>query len=225
MKSNYSGLTASAGLQYTLRLQKTVWLRLGAYASLKRTFSGRRDVVVETFQYNSATGAPVSIDSVYHENDVRGDVVYPSTIGAGIIYDKLGKFLIGVDYSSTKWSDYRLFKESMPVRDSWTAHIGGQLFPSGGKSYWSNVFYRAGFTFGKDYIVTPDNKDLSKWSASLGAGLPMRKPAYSNQFSVINILLEVGQRGNKESVIRENFFRIGVGLSLSDIWFLKRKFD
>lgn len=224
LKSNYGGLVANAGVQYTLRLEKTIWLRLGAYASLKRTFNGTRDVIVETFQYNSATGAPVTVDSVYHENDVRGDVVYPSTVGAGVIFDKLGKFLIGIDYSTTKWSDYRFFKDNEPMRDSWTAHIGGQLFPTGGKSYWSNVFYRAGFTFGTDYIIS-DNKDLSKWSATLGAGLPMRKPAYSNQFSVINILLEVGQRGNKENLVRESFFNIGVGFSLSDIWFIKRKFD
>lgn len=222
-RSNYGGLVTNAGLQYTLRLNKKIWLRMGAYGSLKRTFNGTRDVIRETFQYNSNTGAPVSIDSVYHENDIKGDVVYPSTFGGGIIFDKLGKFLIGIDYSTTKWGDYRFFGESEPVRDSWTAQVGGQLFPTGGKSYWSNVFYRAGFTFGTDYISV--DKDLPKWSASLGAGLPMRKPAYSNQFSVINIMLEVGQRGNKENLIRENFFRIGVGLSLSDIWFLKRKFD
>lgn len=222
-KSNYGGLVADGGIQYRLSLGKTTFLRLGAYGSLKRTFNGSRDIIRETFQYNSGTGAPVSVDSVYHANDLKGDVVYPSTFGGGAIYEKSGKFLVGVDYSTTKWSDYRFFNETEPVRDSWTAHIGGQLFPTGGKSYWSNVFYRAGFSFGTDYISA--DKDLPKWSASLGAGLPMRKPAYSNQFSVINILLEVGQRGNKENLIRENFFRIGVGLSLSDIWFIKRKFD
>jgi len=222
-KANYGGLVTNAGIQYSLKMSKTTFLRLGAYGSLKHTFNGKRDRIVETFQYNSTTGAPGTIDSVFHETDIPGDVVYPASYGAGMIFDKVGKFLIGVDYSTTQWSDYRFFGESEPVRDSWTAHVGGQIYPQGGKSYWSNVFYRAGFSLGTDYITA--DKDLPKWSASVGAGLPLRKPSYTNQFSVINLTLEVGQRGNKENLIRESFFRIGVGLSLSDIWFLKRKFD
>ena len=221
-KSNYGGILTNAGLQYTFDFHKKYLLRLGAYGSLKHDFNGTRDRVVETFHYD-ATGAPQTIDSVFEENDVSGKVTYPATYGEVIIFDKLGKFSIGADYETTTWSDYRFFGEKEPVRDSWTARIGGQLFPTGGESYWKNVFYRAGFSFGTDYISA--DKDLQRWSASAGVGLPMRKPAYSNQFSVINITLEVGSRGNKSNLIRENFFNIGVGLSLSDIWFLQRKFD
>jgi hypothetical protein len=222
-KSNYGGLVANAGIQYRAKLSKGYSLRLGAYGNLKHTFNGSRDIIVETFQYSSGTGAPISIDSVYHESDIKGDVVYPASYGAGIILEKDLKWLIGIDYSATQWSEYRFFGEQEPVRDSWQMHVGAQLFPSNGNSYWRRVFYRAGFSLGTDYISI--DKDLPKWSATLGAGLPMRPPAYSNQFSVINLSLEFGQRGNKENLIRESFFRIGVGLSLSDIWFLKRKFD
>jgi hypothetical protein len=223
VKSNYGGVVANAGIQYRAKLSKAYFLRLGAYGNLKHTFNGSRDKIVETFQYNSGTGAPVTIDSVYHETDVKGDVVYPATFGAGIIFEKDLKWLIGVDYNTTQWSDYRFFGEAEPVRNSWSMNIGAQLFPTLGNSYWRRVFYRAGFSLGTDYISV--DKDLPKWSASVGLGLPMRPPAYSNQFSVINLTLEVGQRGNKQNLIRESFFNIGVGLSLSDIWFLKRKFD
>ncbi len=133
--------------------------------------------------------------------------------------------MVGIDYNTTQWSNYRFFGESEPVQDSWTMHVGGQILPSGKnrERYWNNVLYRGGFSIGEDYI-NADNK-LPKWSVSLGVSLPMVKPQYTNQFSVINVLLEYGQRGNKENLIRENFFRIGVGLSLTDIWFLKRKYD
>jgi hypothetical protein len=53
----------------------------------------------------------------------------------------------------------------------------------------------------------------------------MRKPTYTNQFSVINLAFEYGQRGDKNSLVRESFFQLAVGLSLSDIWFMKRKYD
>lgn len=222
-ESSYGGFMVNGGIQYSLRMGKKYMMRFGAYGSLKQSLNASQDIIRETFMYNSATGAPTTIDSVYKQSDIEGDVVIPSNLGVGIIFDKLGKFLIGVDYTKSKWSQYRYFGGTDLVQDGWQLQVGGQIFPSGGKNYWSNVFYRGGFSVGKDYINV--DGELSRWSASLGAGLPMRKPAYSNQFSVINILLEYGQRGGKENTVRENFFNIGVGLSLSDIWFLKRKFD
>ena len=81
----------------------------------------------------------------------------------------------------------------------------------------------AGFHFGQDYIKV-DN-DLPMWGVSLGLGLPMRRQNYSNQSSIINTTFEFGQRGNNANPIRENYFRVGIGLNLSDIWFIKRKYD
>jgi hypothetical protein len=58
-----------------------------------------------------------------------------------------------------------------------------------------------------------------------GAAFPIRRASYTNQFTVINTAIEVGRRGNNNNAIRENFFRIAVGLSLSDLWFIKRKYE
>ena len=33
----------------------------------------------------------------------------PTSYTAGIIYDRLGKFMIGVDYTSSKWSQYEFY--------------------------------------------------------------------------------------------------------------------
>jgi len=222
-KVNYGGIVLNAGVQYTIPLNKTMLLRLGAYGNLKHTLNAKRDEIRETFRYNGTTGAPETIDSVYRESDVKGDVIYPASYGAGVIFDKLGKWMIGIDYSAEQWSQYRNYGKQEPVRNSYMVHVGGQLMPRGGKSYWNNVAYRTGFALGTDYITV--DEDLPKWSASVGAGLPMRKPSYTNQFSVINITLEFGQKGNKQNLIRESFFRVAVGLSLSDIWFIKRKYD
>ena len=104
--------------------------------------------------------------------------------------------------------------------------MGGQILPNAAsaKSYWSRVTYRAGLTFGKDYVKV-DDEDLPTWGASIGFGLPMRPPSYTNQYSIINTSFEFGQRGNNSNPIRENFFKVSIGLTLSDIWFIKRKYD
>jgi hypothetical protein len=76
---------------------------------------------------------------------------------------------------------------------------------------------------GQDYVKV--NEDLPSWGVTLGLGLPMRPPSYSNQYSIINTSFEFGQRGNNNNVIRENFFKVSIGLTLSDIWFIKRRYD
>lgn len=222
-KTHYGGFLLNAGLQYTARLDKKHWLRFGAYGNLKHTMNAKKDYVAETFEYNSNTGAVDTIDVAYRESAVKGDIIYPSSFGAGILFDRLGKWQIGVDYVQQKWSEYSYYGSKDSVQDAWQLKIGAQLTPSGGKTYWNFVSYRAGFSFGQDYIKV--DSDLPSWTFSIGAGFPMRKPAYTNQFSVINTVFEIGRRGDNKNLVRESFFRIGIGLSLSDIWFQKYKYD
>jgi hypothetical protein len=222
-KTNYGGVLLNAGLQYTAKLNKLHWLRFGVYGNLESKLNAKQDIIRESFEYNSNTGAPDPIDSVYRQSDISGKVTYPASFGAGVVFDRLGKWQIGVDYAQQKWSAYRFFDGKDLVQDSWQMKIGGQITPSGGKTYWNFVSYRAGFSFGKDYIKV--DQELPTWTLSVGIGLPMRKPAYTNQFSVINTVFEFGRRGDNTSLVRESFFRVGIGLSLSDIWFQKYKYD
>lgn len=221
--ANYNGLLLNAGIQYIAKLNKTTVLRLGAYGNLKKSLNASKHVVRGTFQYNSTTGAIDSIDMASNERDIEGKVEYPSSFGAGFMFDKPGKWMFGADLTLTNWDDYRFFGEKDQVQNSWLLHAGGQIIPKPGKNYLSYVAYRAGFSYGKDYIKI--DKDLPVWGFSAGASFPMRKAAYTNQYSMINLGLEFGQRGNKENLVRESFFRFSVGLSLSDLWFVKRKYD
>ena len=65
-----------------------------------------------------------------------------------------------------------------------------------------------------------------QFGASFGLGLPLRQSRQAhNQVTFINLALEYGKRGNKDNLLRENLFRVSLGLSLSDFWFVKRKYD
>ena len=220
--SNFSGLVFNGGVQYGVKLGKEMNMRIGVQGSWKRELKATRDVIIETFNYD-ANGGVLPIDSVYYKKGETGNIVVPSSYSAGILFDRSGKWQLGIDYSTSKWSQYSYFKEPDLVKDNWQLALGGQLIPSGGKGYWSNVAYRGGFSYGKDYINA--GGDLSKWTFSMGAGLPMRRVNYTNQFSIINVTMELGQRGNASSIVKENFFRLAVGFSMSDIWFIKRKYD
>lgn len=222
--ASFGGLFANAGIQYTLKVSAKNMIRLGAYGSLKREFSARREEIIHTIE--ETTAGTDSIDVVQRTNE-SGKIVYPASYGAGLMFYGGDKWLIGADFTQTKWNDYRFFTEKDEVQDSWKFHMGGQILPNvtTAKSYWGRVTYRAGFSYGRDYVKLLDDDDLPTWGVSLGLGLPMRPPSYSNQFSIINTSVEFGQRGNNTNLIRENFMRISVGLTLSDLWFIKRKYD
>jgi hypothetical protein len=222
--TNLGGVFVNGGLQYTVRIGKEDMLRLGAFGSLKRDFKARNERKVETFQEDATTGVIDSIDVVSRVSE-PGKVTYPGNYGAGIMYYKGDKWLLGMDFNQTKWSDYKYFGSADSVQDAWSVHVGGQIIPNAtsAKSYWSRVAYRAGLWYGKDYVRVMN--DLPLWGVSLGFGLPMRPPSYSNQRSVINTAFEFGQRGNNSNVIRENFFKISIGLTLSDVWFIKKRYE
>jgi hypothetical protein len=135
--------------------------------------------------------------------------------------------MVGVEFETANWSEFRFYGAPDRLTNTWQLRLGAQLTPNplSTESYWNRVNYRAGFYTGKNYAV-PDGKDLPVIGFTLGAGLPVRKfRSYDNQFTIINTAFEVGKRGNKDNNITETFFRLSFGLSLSDIWFIKRRYD
>ena len=231
--ANFGGVFLNGGMQYEIRLSdknkrdSTGILRLGAYGSLKRNINATRDVIRETVTYDEF-GASTRVDSVYQVNE-KGVVVYPATLGAGFTYqDKSNHWMFGADYETTYWTNYRFYKETDPVKNSWKIRAGADYFPADIntplKKFFKFIRYRAGFYYGSDYINTGDNR--TEYGISLGAGIPLklRKGYYESQTSILNTTVEFGSRGNKESNLRENIFRISFGLSLADLWFNRSKY-
>jgi hypothetical protein len=222
--TTFGGLFFQAGAQYAIQLKKDVKLTLGAYGNVKQQYNARQDTKRSTFIFSN-DGAVITIDSVYYQTGLQGKIQTPAQLGAGFVVEKLDKWLLGADFVTTKWSDYRYYGAKDATQDSWEFKLGGQLTPNpyNAKSYWSRVAYRAGFNVGKDYLKVDNN--LPFYNITTGFGLPVRKNPYNNQYSNINLALEYGKRGNNANTIRENYFRVAVGFSLSDLWFVKRKYD
>ncbi|MEO6915102.1 MAG: hypothetical protein ABI151_05125 [Chitinophagaceae bacterium] len=222
-KTNIGGLFFDMGVHYRTQLTKKVILSLGAYGNVSQQFNLNRNVLAETFEYD-ANGAVQPYDTVSYIKNQKGKLIYPSKYGIGFTIESPDKWLIGVDYTAAKWSDYRFYGQPDALSNTWTIKVGGQIIPNAynPKSYWSRVTYRAGFNFGPDYIAA-DGK-LPQFGFSAGAGFPIRKNVYTNQYTSINFGLEYGKRGNNNNPLSENTFRVSMGLTLSDLWFIKKKY-
>lgn len=226
-KASFGSLFYSAGIQYKINLNKTTTLTLGAFGNLQQTLKGRQDVIRETFVRHE-TG-DVTVDSISLQKDIKGDIRYPAQYAAGFTVERLATtktagWLFGLDFIQTKWNDYRFNNERDEVKDNWELRLGGQFRPIPAKNYFSNVAYRIGFFTGPDY-VNVGNKTLNQYGISLGTGLPLANYSrLSGQFTTINIALEYIKRGNNSNIVKENIFRVSIGLNLSDLWFGKRKY-
>lgn len=56
---------------------------------------------------------------------------------------------------------------------------------------------------------------------TLGFGLPLK-----NSKSILNLNLEYGSRGIiNQNLVREDYVKIGLGVSINENWFFKRKFE
>lgn len=225
--TRFGGIFLTGGIQYEFDLKKNGKkngvFRIGAYGDLKKQYSATRDELRETFNYNS-DGSTATVDSVYEIKDQKGKVQLPASFGAGFSFEK-EHVLFGIDYETTKWDDYRFFGQKDVVQNSWVTRAGIQYFPGSGTGYFNYVRYRAGVSFGKDYIKA-DN-DLPFYTVSVGGAFPLKLKHnfYDHQYSVMNLAVEYGNRGNKSNNITENIYKISLGFSLSDIWFIRQKYQ
>jgi hypothetical protein len=142
--------------------------------------------------------------------------------GLGITKDK--KWFVGGQYSRRNSADYVnnfISLDNITYANGSRLSFGGFYLPdySSITSYWKRIVYRAGVRF-EDTGVLFNNQPLKETGISFGVSLPMAG------FSNANIGLEFGKRGSQENgLIQESYWNLIVGLSLNDIWFIKRKFN
>ena len=86
-------------------------------------------------------------------------------------------------------------------------------------NYLSRIVYRAGIRL-ENTGLELQNQTIKDFGITFGLGLPM------SGLSKINIGVEMGQLGTLDAgLMKENYTNIMLGFSLSDVWFIKRKYD
>ncbi len=248
-KSNYatttsfSGAFLNVGVQYEKQIdtgfnKKTLmterfFIRLGATANLGQRLFAKQDFNKETFEFDN-NGGIFKIDSITSGTNLKGRIKIPTTYTAGFTLLKTTSdatatydvWSIGAEITTAKWSEYSFYNQKDATVDMWQFKVGAQWVPNAKnlRSYFSRINYRAGFNVGKDYI-NADGKELKTYGFTFGFGLPVRPARFSYQYSTIHTAIEFGRRGSAVNTINESYLQLSVGLSLSDLWFIKRKYD
>lgn len=138
-------------------------------------------------------------------------------------FEKKNSWLIGLQYEnkiSSSFENLFLKLNNITYRDSNSLSFGGYYIPDASSltSYWDRVVYRFGFKREQKSIIV-NNLPVNHFSLNLGLGLPL------SGLSKANLGLDIGAIGDDKSVLKENYFALRLGLSLNDIWFIRRKFN
>lgn len=234
-RTTFNGLFLSGGVQYELDLDKDTKtnkihrvLRFGLYGNMQQNLKAKTDIIRETIFYDP-NGGYYRLDSVYEENDVKGQIKFPAKVGFGFIYHDLN-WMYGADFEYGNWANYRYYGKKDQVQNNWTFRAGAQYHPrkenTSTTKYFRFVKYRAGFYYGTDYINV--NKNRPEYGFTLGTGMPLTSIRQRNNYGgnvVLNTGLEFGSRGNKQTNLRENVVRLSIGVSMNARWFQKPKYN
>lgn len=182
---------------------------------------------------NNNSQTSVSTDAEYVASD---GLSIPDMFGAGISWTHNDRLVLGLDYSLQKWGgidmpetnsetgEYQL--KSGLLKDRSKVTFGGEWTPSGkwtpnnqSHKFLSRVNYRFGVSYATPYVTVNGNDGPKEYSVSAGFGLPIIN---SGKRSVLNIS---GQwvHSSAKNMITENTFRINIGLTFNELWFMKMK--
>lgn len=210
-KTNYNGLRATIGAQYqidsTLTVATTFKVPSRIGASKVQTVQTIADDVVTTVESDVASDTD--------------DYYMPLEMGIGISKRFKNNLNMTLDYEKSLWGNtnqselYGNFVNQDRFALGFTYSARKNV-----RKYWDRVQYAAGANFDTGYLEI-DGKRINNAAISVGLNLPIE-----NTYSSLNISYSYGQRGRiSDNLIKENYHKISLNLSLDGIWFVKRKFE
>ncbi len=218
--TSYSDIQFKAGFAYRAKLKTDLFLNLGATIDLNSTLNAEQ---VKRFATMDLSGITViNADTLSKAAGFVQQI--PVSKRFGISLDKAAKWMVGLDYTYTDWSKVNNnLGRSTTLPTSHKVAVGGEYTPDieSISSYFKRTTYRIGASYEKtpyDYLGN-GNYAVDK-NLSFGLALPLRN------LSILNIAYQVGRRGLiTENGMEEQYHRITLGLTFSDLWFQKQKIN
>ncbi|GAB3270436.1 membrane protein [Larkinella harenae] len=215
---SHSDIVWRLGAAWRPKLNKDWFLNVGATIDPMTKIGSSS---VDTYQQIDANGTQISNPDTVSTR-TSGSMTLPTQFKGGIVLEKSQKLAVGVEFGYQPWSKFAgLNGQSGNLRDSYSIAAGLEYTPKVRSTrYLELIPYRLGFNYTKlPYSV--GGKQPDDMSVSLGISLPVGQYVNSATISLVG-----GQRGTvADGQIRERYFKIGLGLSLNQLWFIRQKVD
>jgi hypothetical protein len=165
-------------------------------------------------------------DTILYENAISTKSALPAFQKFGINF-KLGEKLnLSADYGTDKWKNQIFKYQSNVFKDQTTYAFGAQYTPAkrilGKNTFSKRVTYRLGFRMSDGYLKI-NNTAIETKAIHAGISLPLGR---TREYAFLHLNGEYGIIGTrKNNLIQENYFKLVIGLSFNDIWFVKPRID
>ncbi len=211
-------------LQLQQRLSKNDMLTFGATYSFGHNMSSDPQCMI--ISQNSQTN--VADTATYKAN---AQLRMPTTFGVGFVWNHKKRFRVGMDWKTEKWGsiDYPMYgvvngepayiMKSNMFKDRQRYILGAEFVPKeAGRKWTGKIRYRMGLTYASPYLRINGQDGPKEYGVSAGLGLPIMN-SYNNR-SILNISAS-WTRLEAANMIKENTFRINIGLTFNERWFAK----
>lgn len=222
--SSISSYKLDLGVQWEQPLREGDNLVVGATYSLGHRLNGNADMTMTTLNNETAVSKTVT-------ETVEDAYSLPHAIAVGATWQHGRSLTLGLDYSWQKWGSLdtpetdiatgKFISKSGLLKDRHKLTIGGEWVPNPvSRYYFKRVHYRFGASANTPYIKVNGQDGPKEYSVSAGFGFPISN-SYNNR-SLLNIS---GQwvHAAADGLITENTYRINIGITFNERWFMKWK--
>ena len=220
--SSLSGLNNVYSFMYREKIFNKLTLHAAFVSSQKFDLGSNNSQTISAYSVTGQFGGEtIPVDLGYLE---KTEITVPKyqTFGLGLGVDT--KWFVGAEYKLVDGGglNNKLFElDNVEFKKGSKFSLGGFYIPKYDSftSFFSRIVYRGGFRV-EDSGLHIDNQSIKEVGLNFGFGIPFQG------FSSINLGFEVGKRGTTNAgLIQENFFSVRLGMSLSDLWFVKNKYN
>lgn len=211
-KTNYNGFRPTLGVQY----------KIDSTLTIGSTFKSPSRVKASKVQTVTTVGESGTITSDSDAGSDVDDYYLPSEIGVGVSKLFKNNLNLTFDYEKSLWNDVRQSElyGNFVNQDRFALGLSYKS-DKNPRKYVDRIRYATGINYDTGYLEV-GNQRVNNISFSIGLSLPLEY----NTFSALNVSYSYGQKGKiGDGLIKENYHKLSLNLSLDGIWFVKRKID
>jgi len=145
----------------------------------------------------------------------------PAFIGVGSSL-RTSSWIIGADYRIDYWGSVTGNDGKHIYKNASKLLVGAEYKPNIliAKNILHRMIYQVGAKYEESYLKL-NSTNLDGYALTAGVEIPGRRTRTS-----LGLALEYGKRGSLENgLIRENYFQLNLHLNMSDIWFIKQRYQ
>jgi hypothetical protein len=235
-KYTFANITLDFGAQYRIAANENLSFIVGVVYGMQQELSVKTTERMVTTTQNVLTDSSataVYVKSVVFDNTAnpgKATLTYPQYFGGGISMNYKERLIITFDYKQQEWKKFELTNSSSYTEGK-SFNFGAEWTPNknsaGNENYHKRVAYRMGLRYA-NLPLTISNTNITDYGFNIGVAFPLRKLKFERELfgSYINVGFEAGRRGTLAAgLVEENYYKINIGFTFNDKWFIKRKFD